>query len=329
MKQIGIIGAGAWGTALALAIARSGKKVLLYAREPEVVEEINEKKENGLYLKHIRIENGIIATNKLQEVADSDILLSVAPAQFTRGTCRELKPFYKKGTPFVLCSKGMEKGTGALLSEVAREEIPDAEIAVLSGPAFAAEVALKLPTAVTISATQIEKAMMLSYALGSKYFRPYASDDIISAQVGGALKNVIAIAAGIAEGARLGDNARAVIVTRGLHEMSRLAVALGGKEKTLDGLSGLGDLVLSATSQQSRNFSIGRLLGEADGSQEILSLNEKTVEGAYTVCAVLDRAKAAGVEMPICQGVYEILYKKTPIRTVLECLVSRPFKAED
>ena len=329
MKQIGIIGAGAWGTALALAIARSGKKVLLYAREPEVAAGINEKKENELYLKHIRIENGIVATNNLKEAAALDILLLAVPAQFTRSACRELKPFYKKEIPLVLCSKGMEKGTGALLSEIVREELPGAEIAVLSGPAFAAEVALKLPTAVTISAEEIEKAMMLGYAIGSKYFRPYACDDIISAQVGGALKNVMAIAAGIVEGARLGDNARAVIVTRGLHEMSRLAVALGGKEKTLTGLSGLGDLVLSATSLQSRNFTIGRLLGEADGSQEILSLNEKTIEGAYTVCAVLDRAKAAGVEMPICQGVYAILYQKMPIREVMDKLLSRPFKAED
>ncbi|NCB49581.1 MAG: NAD(P)-dependent glycerol-3-phosphate dehydrogenase [Alphaproteobacteria bacterium] len=329
MQRIGIIGSGAWGTALTLVAARAGKSVLMYAREEEVVRSINEKKENELYLRHIKIEDGVRATTNLKEVVTkSDILLMCVPAQYTRAVAREMKPYFMPETPLILCAKGMERKSGDLLSTITLEELPFADIAVLSGPAFASEVALKLPTAVTISSPHIEKAMTLCYAIGNKYFRPYASDDIISSQIGGALKNVIAIATGIVDGAGLGDNAKAVLMTRGLSEMTRLAKAMGGKKETLQGLCGVGDLVLSCTSAQSRNYSIGKLIGKAHGCQDILSLSDQTVEGVYTASAVMDKAKALSVEMPICESVYRVLYEEVPLEKVMKELLSRPFKIE-
>lgn len=330
METIGILGAGAWGTALALVASRAGKNVLLQAREPEVIEAIREKNENTPFLPNVPLNDGISVTNDPEAVIKAaDVVLLVIPAQFLRASCKSFAASWKSGLPAVVCAKGIEQKTGALMSEILEEELPQAPLAVLSGPTFAAEAALEKPTAVTLACADETLGKKLVETLGTLSFRPYYSSDIVSVEIGGAVKNVMAIAAGIVEGKKLGDNARAALITRGLAEISRLAVALGGKAETLMGLSGLGDLVLTANSTQSRNYSVGLALGEGKPLSEILSNRRSVAEGVYTAAAVVERARNAGVEMPICEGLMKIMNENVPVNDVLHSLLSRPFKSEN
>lgn len=330
METIGILGAGAWGTALALVASRAGKKVLLQAREQEVIDAVRQNNENTPFLPGVPLNPNISVTNSFEEVLSAaDVVLLVIPAQFLRASCKSFSGFWKSGMPAVVCAKGIEQRTGALMSEILAKELPQAPIAVLSGPTFAAEAALEKPTAVTLACADKTLGKHLVETLGTLSFRPYYSSDIISVEIGGAVKNVMAIAAGIVEGKKLGDNARAALITRGLAEISRLAVALGGKAETLMGLSGLGDLVLTANSTQSRNYSVGLALGEGKSLNEILSNRRSVAEGVYTAEAVVERARAVNVEMPICEGLMKIMNENVPVDDVLYSLLSRPFKPEN
>ena len=330
METIGILGAGAWGTALALVASRAGKKVLLQAREQEVIDAVRQNNENTPFLPGVPLNPNISVTNSFEEaLSAADVVLLVIPAQFLRASCKSFSGFWKSGMPAVVCAKGIEQKTGALMSEILAKELPQAPIAVLSGPTFAAEAAIEKPTAVTLACADKTLGKHLVETLGTLSFRPYYSSDIISVEIGGAVKNVMAIAAGIVEGKKLGDNARAALITRGLAEISRLAVALGGKAETLMGLSGLGDLVLTANSTQSRNYSVGLALGEGKSLNEILSNRRSVAEGVYTAEAVVERARAVNVEMPICEGLMKIMNENVPVNDVLYSLLSRPFKSEN
>jgi glycerol-3-phosphate dehydrogenase (NAD(P)+) len=248
--RVGVIGAGAWGTAIALAALRAGRETVLWARNPDAVEAMRRERENIRYLPGVPLPPALDLTVNLAEVAGADAIMLVTPAQHLRAACAKLEPLLRPGTPVVLCAKGIELSTGCLMSEAAEASLPASPVGVLSGPTFAAEVAKGLPTAVTLAIRDQELGARIVETLGSRSFRPYLSDDVMGAQVGGAVKNVLAIACGIILGRRLGDNARAALITRGLAEISRLGLALGARPETLMGLSGLGDLTLTCTSLQ-------------------------------------------------------------------------------
>ncbi|MGH6973314.1 MAG: NAD(P)H-dependent glycerol-3-phosphate dehydrogenase, partial [Stellaceae bacterium] len=270
----------------------------------------------------------IRATGELAAAARADAVLLTTPAQHLRAIAAQLAPHLPKGVPLVLCTKGVEEKTGALMSEAAAAAVPDAPLAVLSGPTFAREVAAGRPTAVTLAAADATLGAKLVTALGGRSFRPYLSGDPIGAQVGGAVKNVLAIACGIVMGKKFGDNARAALITRGLTEMVRLAVAKGGKAETLMGLSGLGDLTLTCTGLQSRNLSLGVALGEGQTLAAILDARRSVAEGVTSSAACVALARKLGIEMPIVQAVDAILHRGAAIDREIEGLLARPFKAE-
>ncbi|MCB9983924.1 MAG: NAD(P)-dependent glycerol-3-phosphate dehydrogenase [Rhodospirillales bacterium] len=325
-QKIGVIGAGAWGTALAQMFSKGGCDVLIWAREPEVVTAINERHENTVFLPNIPLSETLRATGNLTEAIKRDIVLMVTPAQHLRTTLETIKNDLRPETILVLCSKGIELNTGLLLSEVCKQIIPDTKIAVLTGPTFASEIAAGLPAAATIGVSDDQTGKTLQDALGVKGFRPYVSDDIIGVQIGGALKNVIAIACGVVYGRKLGESARAALLTRGVAEIARLAKAMGAKEDTLMGLCGIGDLMLTASSMQSRNFSLGAALGEGKTMQEILSQRNAVTEGVHTARAALNLAEKYGVEMPITQTVYQCLHEDLPVDQAIENMLTRPLK---
>lgn len=330
MNRISVLGAGAWGTALANIAANNGKKVTLWVRENELIDDIRSKRRNTLFLPNIELNENIVPTNDLsQAVLNTEAVLMVIPAQYLRSTCRALRSIWSEGLPAVICAKGIEQGTGALLSEMLAEELPQAQIAVLSGPTFAEEVAENKPTALTLACRNETLGKELVETLGTSTFRPYYSSDLISVQIGGAVKNVMAIAAGVVAGKKAGDNARAALITRGLAEISRLAVALGGQAQTLMGLSGLGDLVLTANSVQSRNYSVGLELGKGHSLSDILADKHTVAEGVFTAKAVLERASKVGVEMPICEGLMKVLNGEASVDVVIQLLMTRPFKTEN
>jgi glycerol-3-phosphate dehydrogenase (NAD(P)+) len=328
MQSIGIIGGGAWGTALGLVALRAGREPLLWAREAEVVSAINERRENTLFLPGTTLDPRLRATGDIAEVASRDLLLLAAPAQHLRAIVGSLAPHLKPGTPVVVCAKGIEEHSGALLSEVVAQVLPQAPMALLSGPTFAVEVATGHPTAITLATSDAALGQRLVHALGSRAFRPYHTDDVIGAQIGGAIKNVIAIACGIVVGRKLGDNARAALITRGLAEMARLALAKGGRAETLMGLSGLGDLTLTCTSLQSRNCSLGAALGEGKQLAEILAARRSVAEGVTSAAAASELAQRLSVEMPIVAAVDAILHRGAAIDTAIEGLLARPFRSE-
>lgn len=328
MKKITVIGGGAWGTALAMTAVKAGNDVLMWAREPETVDEINETHRTS-FLPAAVLPQPLRATNEMASaLKEADIILLVAPAQFTRHVFEQMNPFLNPQTPVVLCAKGIELNTGLLLSEVVHEINPKTQLVVLSGPGFAVEVAKERPTAVTVAGNNPGLTELVCQALKTEYFRPYSSTDLITPQVCGAIKNVLAIASGISDGCELGDNARAALITRGLAEMSRFAVALGGQRESVLGLSGIGDLVLTANSHQSRNYSCGHEIGQAGWAKPVLERCTKTVEGIATASSVIKRAQTLGVDMPICRAVEEIIYHEKPIKAALMELLSRPLKAE-
>lgn len=328
MQRFGVIGGGAWGTALAQVLRRAGRDVVLWAREPEVVGSINDSHANPLFLPDIALDAGIRATGELAAAARADALLLVPPAQHLREICDALAPDLATGTPLVICTKGIEEASGALMSEVAAASLPQAALAVLSGPTFAAEVAKGLPTAVTLAASDAVLGHSLIAALGTREFRPYFTDDVAGAQIGGAVKNVMAIACGIVMGRGFGDNARAALITRGLAEMVRLAAAKGGKAETLMGLSGLGDLTLTCCSTQSRNHSLGLALGQGETLARYLAGRRSVAEGVSSAAAAAALAKKLQVDMPIVAAVDAILHRGEAIDAVIEALLTRPFKAE-
>ncbi len=328
LQRIGVVGAGAWGTALAANAALQGRQVVLWAREAAVVEAINEGQRNTMFLPDVALDPAIKATAELAQVCDADAVLLVAPAQFLRPLCQDLAARWQPGTPALICAKGIEQESGALMSEVVAAELAGAQIAVLSGPTFAAEVARGLPAAVTLAAADESLGAALVAALGSPHFRPYLSSDVIGAQIGGAVKNVLAIACGIVSGRRLGDNARAALITRGLAEMMRLALAKWARRETLMGLSGLGDLVLTCSSEQSRNMSLGLELGRGSRLAEILEGRRTVAEGVASAPAVLALAARLGVEMPISAAVDAIVHHGASVDEAINGLLSRPFKGE-
>jgi glycerol-3-phosphate dehydrogenase (NAD(P)+) len=328
IQRVGIVGAGAWGTALSLVVRRAGQKAILWAYEPELVEAINRSHENQIYLPGAALDPSVRATGSLAEVAKADALLLVTPAQPLRAIATRLAPHVADGTPIVICAKGIEQHTGALLSEVAAECLPGMPIAVLSGPSFASEVARELPTAMTLACRDKALGERLVAAIGSARFRPYLSDDVAGAEIGGAVKNVIAIACGVVAGCRLGDNARAALITRGLAEMARLGIAKGAHAETFMGLSGLGDLTLTCNGAQSRNFSLGVALGEGRKLGEILGERRSVAEGVTTAASVVELAKKLGVEMPISTAVHAILHQGASIDDTVAKLLARPFRGE-
>lgn len=326
MQRFGIIGGGAWGTALAQVLRRAGRDVALWAHETETVAAINRDHVNTPFLPGIALDPAIVATTELAALR-ADVLLLAPPAQHLRAICAALGPTWRS-SPIVICTKGIEEASGALMSEVAGALLPDAAVAVLSGPTFAAEVARGLPTAVTLATTDVPQGERLIAATGTRAFRPYFSDDVIGAEIGGAIKNVMAIACGIVMGRRLGDNARAALITRGLAEMVRLALVKGGRAETLMGLSGLGDLTLTCSSLQSRNHSLGVALGEGQPLDSYLAQRRTVAEGVASAAAAAALARRLGIEMPICAAIEAILHHGAAVDAVIEGLLSRPFKSE-
>ncbi|TGY88984.1 NAD(P)-dependent glycerol-3-phosphate dehydrogenase [Marinicauda algicola] len=326
--HIAVIGGGAWGTALAQVVAKSGLQVTLWAREREVCEDINTIRENRTYLPGVALNGAIHATNDLGELAGADMALVVTPAQHTRATMEVFARHQRDGAPLVLCSKGIEQGSLKLMSEVLAETSPGSPIAVLSGPSFAADVARGLPTAVTLACEDPDLGEKLMAALGSASFRPYYAPDVVGAEIGGSVKNVLAIAAGIVEGKGLGKSAHAALIARGFAEMTRLAVALGAKAETLSGLCGLGDLVLTCSSPQSRNMSCGLALGRGERLQDILGARNSVTEGVASAPAVVALARRHGVEMPICEAVNRVVSGKSGVDEAIKDLLSRPFTSE-
>ena len=329
MKNIAIIGAGAWGTALAMVARRAGRNVVLQAHEPEVADAINGSHENSLFLPGVALDPEIRATNDPAEAAvDTDVVLLVVPTQFLRAVLTGLSGNLPSGVPVVICAKGIEQETLALMSEICEEVVPQAPVAVLSGPTFAAEVAKDPPTAVTLASADEALGVGLSEALGTPRFRIYRSDDTIGAQVGGAVKNVLAIGCGIVEGRGLGDNAKAALITRGLAEIVRLGLAKGARAETLMGLSGIGDLVLTCNAMQSRNFSLGVALGQGEDLNGILAARTSVAEGIFSAASVSELAGSLSIDMPLSVAVDGILNHFADIDATIEGLLARPAGAE-
>ena len=326
-QSVGVIGAGAWGTALALTAHRAGRDVRVWAREPEVASALSSGNGNPVYLPDVAMP-ALPASTDIGFLNGCDALLAVCPAQFMRATLEDWKAKGDAMTPVALCAKGVERGSLKLMGEVLSEVLPDAPAAVLSGPSFAADVARGLPTAVTLAAETETLADAWAEAIGQPEFRPYFSDDLIGAEVGGAVKNVLAIACGIVEGKGLGKSAHAALIARGFAEMTRLGVALGGRAETLAGLCGLGDLVLTCSSTQSRNMSFGFALGQGRAAANILAERKSVTEGVASAPGVVALARKAGVDMPICAAISAILADRFTVDEAIDALLNRPFRTE-
>lgn len=321
--RFSVLGGGAWGTALAAHLARSDKAPLLWARDASLVAEINDKRRNERYLPGIPLPEAIEATNTLSDLSNTDIALVVIPTQSLRSVLTDAKSILPKTAKIVLCAKGIERDTGKRTSDIAASVLPDNSIAVLSGPSFAHDVAKGLPTAVTLAANTLDEATGLSEALSSQGFRTYASDDVIGVELGGALKNVIALAVGTVRARKLGASAEAALTTRGFAELSRIAKHFGAKAETLMGLSCLGDLMLTCSSPQSRNFAYGMAVGKGDDLT-----NLKLAEGVHTTAIAARLCKEAGIAAPIIDAIDAILRNDIPIEDAITKLMKRPLKAE-
>ena len=323
--KLGIIGGGAWGTALAQVAASESRETLLWAIEDDVVSAINRIHENPVYLKGLKLDPAIRATGDFSDLGSCDAWLVVTPAQHMRAVLGRMPC---PDMPLILCSKGIEEGSGRLLHDVAREVCGTSPIAVLSGPTFAHEVAKGLPTAVTLAAEDQDLAGRLRERIALPTFRIYLSDDVAGAEVGGAVKNVLAIACGVVEGKGLGQNARAALIARGFAEMTRFGMAYGARRETLAGLSGLGDLVLTCSSTSSRNFSLGKGIGEGRSAQDLLSDRRTVAEGAFTAPVLAKLAREKGIDMPIVQAVDALIAGRASVDQVLDALLTRPPRAE-
>jgi glycerol-3-phosphate dehydrogenase (NAD(P)+) len=326
-NKIFIVGAGAWGTALAKALADAGRDVTLYARSAHLVDAVNKVKRNPLYLPDVILNSAIRATNDPAAARNAELVLLVTPAQFLRETLKLFRPHLPPGAPLVNCAKGIEAATGKLMSEVLKEEAAGRPHAILSGPNFAVEVAKGLPAAATLATTS-EGGPAWAETLHTKTLRPYLSDDVTGAEISGAVKNVIAIACGIVEGKGLGQNARAAVMTRGMAEIRRLGMAKGAKAETFLGLSGLGDLTLTCNSMNSRNFSLGAEIGAGKKAQDVLKTRRSVAEGVETARAVAKMAEDLKIDMPICRAVDHILHGGGSADEVIAGLLSRVLKSE-
>lgn len=328
INKIGVIGGGAWGTALAATAATAGRDVLLWAREDDVVTSINKGHENVTFLPGIKLVPTVRATSDLAALADVEAIFMVAPAQFLRSVATDLKRHLADNVPIVLCAKGIEQSSGALMTEVMAEVMPKNPVAVLSGPTFAAEVAKGLPAAVTIASKYQQLAQSLSDAIGQPHFRPYLSRDIVGAEVGGAVKNVLAIACGVVAGRGMGDNARAALITRGLAEMVRFGEKLGAERETMMGLCGLGDLILTCSSFQSRNMSLGKDIGEGKKIDDLMKDRKTVAEGYATAKILAEICTRDKIDMPIVMAVNDILHGGQDADKVIGALLNRPFTSE-
>ena len=299
-------------------------KVSLWAREPEVVRQIADMRENKAFLPDIALHKNIEPVGDRGALGAVNVALLVCPAQHLRAMAREFGVVLSPSTPILICAKGIERASGKLMSEVARDAAPSMEIGMLSGPSFATEVARGLPCAVTLALDNAAKAEAIAHTIGSPAFRPYVSTDVTGVAIGGAVKNVLAIACGIVEGRGFGESARAALTTRGFAEMTRFGLALGAKIETMGGLSGLGDLILTASSRQSRNFSLGVRLAQGGPADESGPL----VEGAASADALVQRARAIGVQMPIAEAVADIVAGRVEVDIAIRALLSRPLKSE-
>lgn len=321
--HVGVIGAGAWGTALAILANRAGSKATLWTRNTQVIESIKSRRENAQYLPEQFIDPAIEVTDKTDFISACDVLVITIPAQSLRTVAISLSDSIPSNVPLVLATKGIERGSLMLMSEVLQSILPYNPYAILSGPNFAREAAANLPTATTLAMHQTHLADKIIFALGGKYFRLYVNNDPIGTQVGGAVKNVLAIAAGIVEGRGLGENARSALITRGVVEIARLARAKGAQEETLMGLSGIGDIMLTCTSKKSRNYALGVAIGEGR-----MRSGGSLTEGVATAESVTQLARKLGVAMPIAFTVYEILNGTTPVAVAIERLLERPLATE-
>jgi glycerol-3-phosphate dehydrogenase (NAD(P)+) len=321
IETLGVIGGGAWGTALAQVAATGDRETLLWAFEDEVVAAINRIHENPLFLKGQKLNSAIRASGKFSDLSGCDAWLVVTPAQHMRAV---LSHSPCPDMPLILCSKGIEENSGKLLHEVAREVCPTSPIAVLSGPTFAHEVAAGLPTAVTLACEDKALGEALRARINLAHFRTYLTDDVCGAEVGGAVKNVLAIACGVAEGRGLGQNARAALIARGFAEMVRFGIAMGGRRETLAGLSGLGDLVLTCSSTSSRNFSLGKAIGEGRSAAALLADRRTVAEGAHTAPVLHRIAVERGIDMPLVSAVVDLLEGRVEIDELLRTMLGRP-----
>jgi glycerol-3-phosphate dehydrogenase (NAD(P)+) len=328
IRSIGVIGGGAWGTALAEVACMAGSRTLLWARDPSVVDEINTRHTNTAYLPGLTLNAGLVATRDLARMVEVDAILLATPAQTQRAMALALARHVAPGKPVVVCSKGLEQTTGKLMTDVLAETMPDCSMAVLSGPGFAEDVVRGLPTALTLACGDEELGKALVAAIGCRHFRLYWTGDTTGVAFGGAMKNVQAIAAGIVVGRGLGASAHAALVTRGFAEMRRLGAAFGANPDTLVGLSGLGDLLLTCGSPQSRNMRLGRLLGQGRSLSEALEELHSTAEGVYTAAAAVRSAEAHGIDVPIAAAVHAIIEGELTVDAAIEGLLARPFRSE-
>lgn len=326
-SRIAVLGGGAWGTALATAALAAGRDTILWAREDDVVSDIRRVNENKRFLPGIALPRNLRATTVLAEAASAEALLLAVPAQVLGEFAATLAPLVAPGTPLVICAKGIEKETGRLVNEVLADAAPKATPAILSGPSFARDVAKGLPTAVTIAAPG-DMAARLQASLSAPFFRPYASDDVVGVALGGAAKNVYAIACGVVAGLGLGENARAALLARSFAELARLGEALGARRETLMGLSGLGDLVLTATSKSSRNFSFGVDLGQGKSMSELAAPGRPLAEGVATAPALVKRARREDVELPIAEAMADLLSGALPLGEAVTRLMTRRLTSE-
>ena len=308
MARIGVIGGGAFGTAMACVVRRSGHEVTLWAREPEVAASINQEALNPLFLPGVRLPAGIRATFDLAAACKgAELLLLAPPAQHMRATAQRLAPLLAPGTPVVSCSKGLERASLALMPEVLADALPRASVAILSGPSFAREIAADLPCGVALASADLALARRLAALIANPRFGVQANDDPVGTAIGGLMKNVVAIASGLLAGRKLGENARATLVTLGLAEATRLGLAKGARRETFDGLAGIGDMMLTANSLQSRNTSLGFALGEGKTLAEVLGVRKEVTEGVFSSGAVATLARKLGVTLPVCAAVDELL----------------------
>ncbi len=324
-RNFGVIGGGAWGTALAQLLAADGAPVRLWAREDDVVAAINAEHRNPAFLPGAALSASLTATGALADMAACDALLVVVPVPFLRAVLADLPT---GDAPLIFCSKGMEAGSFAFPIDMAHDLAPQRPHAVLSGPTFAHEVAAGLPTAITLAAADLDLAAAIAGAIARPHFRPYVSTDVIGAEIGGAIKNILAIACGIVDGAGLGLNARAALISRGFAEMTRFGLSRGAQAETLAGLAGLGDLVLTCTSSNSRNFALGQGLGRGADAESLMANRRTVAEGAFSAPVIAAAARADGIDMPICDTVAQLVAGETRVVDAIHALLSRPLRSE-
>lgn len=329
MKKVSVLGAGSWGTALALVLARNGNEVSLWTIKESQRDEINKNKTNNIYLPGVRIHENINCTCDIKEsVSNSEAIILAVPSQAIRSVCKQIKPYVNESQILVNVAKGLERETGLRMSQVVNSEINNAKFAVLSGPSHAEEVALNLPTVITVASSDINIATNIQDLFNNESFRVYTNTDLIGVELGGTLKNIIAFGAGICDGLGYGDNTKAGLITRGLSEIKRLGIALGADPNTFSGLSGIGDLIVTCTSQHSRNRKAGMLIGQGYSLQDTLNEVQMVVEGIVATEIAYKVALENNVEMPITEAIFNVLYKNIPAKESIVELMSRDSKSE-